>query len=166
VSEEESRAKQVEVLSRAHGDYLHALARKLCRGQFDAEDLVQEVLVKVLRAPLPAGVNERAWLGRVMHNQLIDWVRRRATRRESELVESAAAVDPGWWQRLTFERVDAMIARLPDDQRTVFEMFVLDGKSYDEIAARLGIAKATVGTRILRARQKLRDLLGEERGDG
>jgi RNA polymerase sigma-70 factor (ECF subfamily) len=47
-----------------------------------------------------------------------------------------------------------------------FELFAFEGRSYDDIAAALGIAKATVGTRILRARQKLRELLTMERGDG
>jgi len=165
--EEARRARQIEDLSRAHGDYLRALARKLCRGQFDADDLVQELIVKIFRSPVPAGANERAWLGRVMHNLFIDWVRRRDTRREVELVEHAAPAEvPPWWDGLSVERLTATLARLPHDQRATFELFVIDGKSYDEIAAALGIAKGTVGTRILRARQKLRELLMEDLRDG
>lgn len=149
----------------AHGDYLRALARKLCRSRTDADDLVQDVLVKVLRTPIPPCVNERAWLGRVMHNQFIDTLRRRQTRREEELVDAPVPVEPeAWWQTVSFDDVRAMVAQLPDEQRVTFEMFVIDGKSYDDIAEELAIAKATVGTRILRARQKLRLMLSSAGG--
>ncbi len=159
--EDARKTREIEQLTRAHRPYLEGLARKLCRGHFDAEDLVQEVLVSTLRSPIPTGADERAWLSRVMHNKFIDWVRRRATRREEELVDAAAPVaeEEAWWLALTAEHIRAELAQLPDEQRVTFEMFAFDGKSYDEIAAALGIAKATVGTRVLRARTKLRDLL-------
>jgi RNA polymerase sigma-70 factor (ECF subfamily) len=169
--EEARRARHVEALSRAHGDFLRALARKLCRSHFDPDDLVQDVLVKTLRSPIPDGADERAWLARVMHNLFIDWIRRRNARREDALTEAvtptpAAPEEKTWWQALTIDEVRATLARLPEEQRVTFEMFAFEGKSYDEIAAALGIAKATVGTRILRARMKIRDLLIAERGDG
>lgn len=46
-----------------------------------------------------------------------------------------------------------------------FELFSFEGRSYDAIAADLGIAKATVGSRILRVRDKLRALLSAEQTD-
>lgn len=133
--------------------------------------------------PIPDGVNERAWLSRVLHNQFIDKLRRRAARREEPLdspvdgpgvppAGSAAEGQRGyveeraWWQSLTLEEIRAKLVHLPEDQRVTFELFAFEGRSYDAIAVELGIAKATVGTRILRARQKLRDLLTLERGDG
>ncbi len=166
--EEARRTRSVETLTRAHRPYLQALARKLCRGHFDADDLVQEVLVKTMQAGIPEGADDRAWLSRVMHNLFIDWVRRRSTRREDELVDAPAPVaDEGaWWQALTAIEVRAELAQLPEDQRITFELFAFEGKSYDEIAAALGIAKATVGTRILRARVKIRDLLIARCGRG
>lgn len=164
------RRKTLEDLTREHRAYLESLARKLCRSQLDPDDLVQDLFEKTLRAsaPIPAGANERAWLSRVLHNLFIDKLRRRAARREDPL---DAPVEPphderAWWQTLTADEVRATLARLPEEQRMTFELFAFDGRSYDEIAATLGIAKATVGTRILRARQRLRDILTQERGDG
>lgn len=156
---------------RAHGEYLRGLARRLCRRHFDPDDLVQDLLEKTVRSPdaLPNGANERAWLSRVMHNLFIDRVRRAQTRREEPItVDPAAAVaeDPPWWDSLTGGQVRAQLVHLPDEQRETFELFAFENLSYDEIAARLNIAKATVGTRILRARTKLRDLLTREHGDG
>ena len=103
-----------------------------------------------------------------MHNLFIDWIRRRDARREDELkdVPVPAVAEEAWWLSLTAQDVLRVLEKLPDEQRTVFKMFTFDGKNYDEIAAAQGIAKATVGTRILRARLRIREILVEERGNG
>lgn len=167
--EDERRRRVLAELTRAHGGYLRGLAHRLCRSQLDPDDLVQDVLEKTLRAPVPEGANARAWLSRVLHNLFIDKLRRSHARREDLVPEPVdpAPVETGlWWETLTDEAVRAQLAKLPEEQRVTFELFTFDGKSYDDIAATLGIAKTTVGTRILRARQKLRELLIKERGDG
>lgn len=137
----------------------------MCRGQYDPDDLVQDTFLRTLRSPVPAGANERAWLSRVMQNLFIDAIRRHGARREDELGEVAAPIadDEAWWKALSADDVRAAVARLPDDQRIVFTMFAFENKSYIQIAAATGIAKATVGTRILRARQRIRELLMEGR---
>ena len=172
VSMQEARdRKRADELMRLHGEYLHGLAKRLCRSHFDPEDLVQDVLEKTVRSPdaSPVGANERAWMSRVMHNLFIDRCRRAKTRGEQPMEAEPVAVaseTEAWWQSLTGDHVRAQLARLPDDQRETFELFVFEHLSYDEIAARLKIAKATVGTRILRARTKLRELLTKEHGNG
>lgn len=162
---------RAEALRRDHGEYLQGLARRLCRANLDPDDLLQDVFEKTVRSPtsIPDGANERAWLSRVMHNLFIDKLRRKHARREEPMVgEVATSIDDDgpWWERLTAEEVRAQMARLPEEQRVTFELFAFDGKSYDEIAAALNIAKGTVGSRILRARTRLKELLTEERGDG
>lgn len=129
---------------------------------------MQDVLEKTLRSPVPDDANPRAWLSRVLHNLFIDKLRRNHARREDlvpEPVDASPAAESSWWEQLTEDAVRAQLAKVPEDQRVTFQLFTFDGKSYDEIAAALGIAKTTVGTRILRARQKLRELLIQERGD-
>lgn len=160
----------IDELTRQHRTYLHGLARKMCRNQLDPDDLVQDLFEKTMRsgASIPDGANERAWLSRVLHNLFIDKLRRRNARREDPLEEpfELPIEERAWWQTLSLDEIRATLARLPEDQRMTFELFAFDGRSYDQIAAKLGIAKATVGTRILRARQKLREILTTERGDG
>lgn len=157
-------------LLRRHRGFLEALARRKCRNQLDPEDLVQDVFERVMRTaqPIPDGANEQAWLSRVLHNLFIDKLRRRAARAEAALCEPVAIdiEQSMWWQALTEEEVRATVARLPDKQRVAFELFAYENRSYEEIAAELGVPKATVGTRILRARRKLRELLTVERGEG
>ncbi len=166
--EDARRRRELAELTRAHGSYLRGLAHRLCRSQLDPDDLVQDVLEKTLHSPVPADANPRAWLSRVLHNLFIDKLRRNHARREDlvpEPLPTSVAEESVWWESLTEDTVRAQLAKLPEDQRVTFELFTFDGKSYDDIAARLGIAKTTVGTRILRARQKLRELLIRERGD-
>lgn len=163
--------KRADELTRRHGEYLQGLARKLCRNQFDPDDLVQDLFEKTIRSPqaIPADANERAWLSRVLHNLFIDRLRRKNARREEPIDADPVAAttdERAWWESITAEDIRAQLARIPSEQRVTFELFAFEGRSYDEIAAQLGIAKATVGTRILRARVKLRQLLTEERRDG
>ena len=73
--------------------------------------------------------------------------------------------DRAWWESLTEESVRAQLQRLPVDQRRTFELFAFEGKTYDQIATQLGIAKATVGTRILRARLRIREVLVAAEGE-
>lgn len=162
---------RAEALRRDHGEYLQGLARRLCRTTLDPDDLVQDVFEKTVRSPaaIPPGANERAWLSRVMHNLFIDRLRRKHARREEPIVAEVAAGEAeehAWWESLTAAEVRGAVARLPDEQRVTFELFAFDGKSYDEIAAALSIAKGTVGSRIVRARTRLRELLTKERADG
>lgn len=159
--------QHVAHVMRCHGGYLRALARRLCRAQLDPDDLVQDVLERVLRTPIPAGANERAWLARVTHNLFIDQLRHRQVRREelrAELVAVVETDEPTWWAQVSEADLRAKIALVPDVLRVTFELFAFHGKSYEQIAAQLGIAKATVGTRILRARQRLRELFAEPSG--
>lgn len=146
---------------------LASLARRFAWTGLDADDLAQEVAEKLLRRPMPEAVRIQPWLARVMRNLAIDQLRRRRLRREERGAEPYAHDEPeaAWWEVLSDEDVRAQVARLPGEQRLVFELFAFEGRSYVEIAARLGIPKATVGTRILRARQRLRQLLTEAHGD-
>jgi RNA polymerase sigma-70 factor (ECF subfamily) len=155
---------------REYGAYLRGLARKLCRSQLDPEDLVKDVLERPLRAAIPAGADERAWLARAMHELFIDRLCRRQSQ-DGELAETLEYVrapheERPWWQGLTADGVRAQVARLPDEERAAFELLALGGASYRDIAARLGIAKDSVAERILRARRRLRTQLAEERGRG
>lgn len=168
--DEVRRRKTLDALLQVHRPYLNALARKLCQTQLDPDDLLQDLYEKLMTGRhLPERANERAWFGRVLHNLFIDKLRRKQTLREEVLEEPAIAApedDETWWQKLTLDQVRAGISRLPDELRRTFELFELERRSYDEIAATLGIAKNTVGTRISRARDRLRRILTEEHADG
>lgn len=150
-----------------HQDFLRGLARKLCRGNFDPDDLVQDVLLRTVANfdRLPADVNHAAWMARVMRNLFIDRVRARSAAPTPVDVEDvklpvAPAEAKEWWEELSAEDIRRAAVQLPEDLREAFERFAFHHQTYKEISAALGVPVATVGTRVLRARRRLRDLLG------
>lgn len=149
----------------AHCQFARHLARRLCRGHIDHEDLAQDAIERWLRAlpDLAPSGNHRGWLTIVLRNLFIDRLRTRGTRRElgtdcARLLAVDQEAAP-WWSELRACDVDRELARLPRDQRTTFRMFAFEGKSYDEIARALRITRSTVGTRLLRARSRLKEML-------
>ncbi len=161
--------RSFEAFVREHEPALHNTALRLCRNAADARDLVQDTLERGLRSfdRYRPGTNGRGWLLTILNNLFID--RCRSSTREpraAEGVEDLAAVvaapeppaEPGW-ATITPEQVEAAISQLGDEFRTVYQLHAIEQRSYAEIAAQLGVNKATVGTRLLRARRRLKELL-------
>lgn len=165
-----SRRRQVDELFRAHGDFLRRLAARLCRPPIDPEDLLQDVFERAVlhvHALVPE-MDHRGWLARVMRNLFIDQLRRRTAAPKHAALDDEApapAVDAReWWEGLDGDDIRARLAELPGELRQAFELFAFEGCSYADIATRLGIPKMTVGTRILRARRRLKQLFLAARG--
>jgi RNA polymerase sigma-70 factor (ECF subfamily) len=154
---------------RAIAQHLPALrtrASQLCRGHGDADDLVQDALLRAFRARAQTrDVGRlRGWLLTIVTNTFLDSLRRRKARPgEVELEIDVAAPSPDEddapWARIDLEDVRAAVDELPEDVRETYRMFALEGRDYSGISTALGVPKATVGTRILRARKRLRGLL-------
>jgi RNA polymerase sigma-70 factor (ECF subfamily) len=147
-----------------HQDALRTLAITLCKDDDAANDLVQDTLERALRRFRPGAIaNVRSWLFAILRNRFIDHCRSgqyRLTLLPANLLApvNAPATNPAW-ATITPEQLALAVRALDDEFRVVFELFEVEHRSYDEIAARLGIAKNTVGTRLVRARRKLRDAL-------
>lgn len=158
----------LERLTQEHHDFLFGLAHKLCRTYFDPEDLVQDTLLKTVEHfdRLPSGVNHRAWMTQVMKNLFFDQLRRRKGRSSLDPTHLPVLIpdEPPWWHDLDAKAVREAVARLPDELRETFDRFVFRGESYQTIAEALAVPKPTVGTRILRARRRIKALLIEKRG--
>jgi RNA polymerase sigma-70 factor, ECF subfamily len=132
-------------------------------------DLVQDVLLKAVANfdRLPPDVNHAAWMARVMRNLFIDRLRARSAQPPSQPLEiddaALSAPDPderAWWENLTAAEIRAALPQIPDELRRAFELFAFERRSYKDIAAIVGVPVATVGTRVLRARRRLRAILG------
>jgi RNA polymerase sigma-70 factor (ECF subfamily) len=150
---------------REHKVSLRALALRLCRNSADADDLVQDTLERALRRfdLLKPGSNVRSWLLMVLHHRFIDLCRLRARHPSATSLDghdaTALTEDAAPWDSITEEDVQAAVARLPDDLRDAYELRIHELRSYEEIGRILGIATMTVGTRLMRARRRLRELL-------
>lgn len=160
--------RRFDAMVASHLPALRGRAAQMCRGREDPDDIVQDALVRAFRArdQVRDGERVRGWLLAIVTNTFLDAVRRTRSRPERVSLEHEPAAPPvdeeAPWQGLGVEDVRAAVASLPDDVRETYRMFALEGRDYVAIAAALGIPKATVGTRILRARRRLRELLSEK----
>lgn len=126
----------------------------------DAEDAVQEVFLRLLTAKprFRDGEHEKAWLIRATLQRAGD-IRRAAARRDLPLEEAqqaAAAFDEGPSQLLS------AVQALPEKYSAVIHLYYYEGYSIKEIAKLLGLPAPTVGTRLSRGRERLRQMLKEE----
>ncbi len=142
--------------------------RRLVGNEPDARDLVQETLERALRTfhAFRPGTAVWAWLRTIMNSVWIDgWRRRQAAAKICSLPTiDMAAPEPEpapvrGSDEAILEQLPGAIARLPPIFRQVLELRLQENRSYGEIAEILGIPARTVGTRILRARRQLREIL-------
>ena len=153
---------------REHADRIYRLAFRLSGNRADAEDLTQETFVRVFRslAEYSPGTFE-GWLHRITTNLFLDMVRRRQRIRFDALPEDAperlASAEAGPERAYEENNLDPEIQQaldaLPPDFRAAVVLCDLEGLSYEEIAATLGIKVGTVRSRIHRGRVLLRDSL-------
>lgn len=157
-----------------HLDGLYAAALRLTRAQSDAEDLVQDTLLRAYRFydRFEAGTNFKAWLFKIQTNTFINRYRRTVREREvlegeqatpiGEGVMSRAAMrsltDPvGTAQRRLIAReIQCSLDRLPDEARLMIVLADVEGLSYREIADVVACPIGTVMSRLHRARKTLK----------
>ena len=152
-----------ETISRIVAAYSDMLLRLACTrlgSTADAEDAVQEAFMRLLTAR-PAfhdEEHEKAWLIRTTLQRASD-IRRRADRRAvplEEMIQEPAAPDsPG-------EELRSAVRALPENYGAVIHLYYYEGYSIKEIAKLLGLPAATVGTRLARGRERLRQMLKED----
>ena len=156
---------------REHSARVYRLAYRLSGNAQDAEDLTQETFVRVFRslADFSPGTFE-GWLHRITTNLFLDMVRRRARLRmeglpddtdrlpgggpDPEQVFSEAHLDPD---------LQSALDALAPEFRAAVVLCDVEGLSYEEIAATLGVKLGTVRSRIHRGRQALRAALESPR---
>ena len=143
----------------AHQPALYRLARRLTPTRDDALDLVQETFLKAAAHVdgVPAGErNEEAWLVRVLVNLQRDRWRRRSVRERHARARQAESPPrsedaPAVTSVIVWQALD----RLSPRRRAIVILRELDGRTTDDIAALLGIARVTVRWHLARARAQL-----------
>ncbi|WP_188584761.1 RNA polymerase sigma factor SigE [Gordonia jinhuaensis] len=154
-------------LVREHADRVYRLAFRLSGNQHDAEDLTQETFIRVFRSlsNYRPGTFE-GWLHRITTNLFLDMVRRRAKIRMEALPEDYDRVPgstPDPEQAYSDANLDpdlqAALDALAPEFRAAVVLCDIEGLSYEEIAATLGVKLGTVRSRIHRGRQAIRDHL-------
>jgi RNA polymerase sigma-70 factor (ECF subfamily) len=158
-----------EEVVREHGNRVYRLAYRLTGNAHDAEDLTQDVFVRVFRslADFTPGTFE-GWLHRITTNLFLDRMRRQQKIRFDALpddTERLAGREPSPEAVYAEARLDADIesalAALPPDFRAAVVLCDIEQLSYEEIAQTLGVKLGTVRSRISRGRAMLRQALAD-----
>ncbi len=163
-----------------HLDALYRTALRMTRNPSDAEDLVQDALVRAYRFydRFEPGTNFRAWLFKILTNTYINSYRRKQGRpQESSLddtedfflynqlsdeVGEVPDVENTVLDRLGADAIQRAIDQLPPQFRTTVQLADVEGLSYNEIAEATGVAKGTVMSRLFRGRRQLQRALWDQ----
>jgi len=175
-----SKARRFELLVQPHLEAMYRFAFRLAGQQQDAEDLVQDVVIKLYPRldELEAVEQLRPWLNRVLYRQFIDQIRRKnrqVDRPLTELVGTESQAD--WLDSLQSDSggpdiqleharlapvLDRVLATLTPDQRTLLLLHDVDGWRQEDVAEVLDIPLGTVKSRLHRCRAVLRKKLQRE----
>ena len=144
------------------------MAYRLTGNDADAQDLVQDVLLRVRRGLVtyrPGSLE--GWLSRITTNAFLDDVRRRRRRptvaladhADRTLVDEGTDPDTVLASTTLSKDIQAALLALPDEFRAAVVLCDVVGLAYDEIAEELGVPIGTVRSRIHRGRAQLREAL-------
>jgi RNA polymerase sigma-70 factor (ECF subfamily) len=147
---------------------LRRFAHALSRNSADADDLTQATVERALRsrAQWEPGTRLDSWLYRMMRNLWVDTIRSRGRREDLHApVEEAERIgeDPrsGIEAAIDLRRAMDAMQRLPDEQREIVALILIEGFGYRECSEILGLPIGTVSSRLVRGRNALLKMMGE-----
>ena len=143
-----------------YGDTVFRLAYSYLKNRADAEDVMQETLLKLYlaRKPFQSPEHERHWVVRVAVNECRHLLRTPWRRRTGPLEEAA---DTPVWDTPAQSELFRQVMALPPKYRAAVYLYYYEGCSVQETAAAMGANPSTVQTWLMRARGKLRLILQE-----
>lgn len=175
-----ARRSEFEETALVHLDALYGAACRLTRNSRDAEDLVQEALLRAYRFwdTFEKDSNCKAWLLRILTNTFINEYQRRKRSRQvldaataeqeatdgvlvHESAESQRSPENALMDRSVSDDVQRALEALPDDFRVAVVLCDIEGLSYKEIAEVMGTPVGTVMSRLFRGRKLLQASLKE-----
>lgn len=163
-----------------HMDALHNFALRLTTDVNDAEDLVQDTIVKAYRffSSYERGTNAKAWMFRILKNSFINNYRK-TSKKPSEVDYDEVAsyyesvrdertetsdLESLMFRELMDDDLSNALMRLPEDFRTVVLLCDVEGYTYEEIANMLDVPIGTIRSRLHRGRNLLKSELEEYAG--
>jgi RNA polymerase sigma-70 factor (ECF subfamily) len=174
MAEPTTAERQFDAEALPHLDALYRVALRLTGDPSQAEDLVQDTMLKAYRSwrQYRPGTNAKGWLLTILRNTFINDYRRRKLEpvaTDLELVEPHALyrnieeVDPegAFFSQIVDEKVLEAVDALPPEFREVLVLSDMEGMSYAEIAEALHIPVGTVKSRLFRGRRLLQAALYE-----
>jgi RNA polymerase sigma factor (sigma-70 family) len=174
-SDAADRARQFDELVRPQVAGLYAAAFRLVGNRADAEDLVQDLLVKLYpRTEELLGLRDlRQWLVKVLYRQFVDFTRQRSRRpqtlHDEEVLEAirdpAAGPEQVAADRDTSAWVISALAELPPEHRALVTLHMVSGHTLEELTTVFEVPLGTLKSRLHRAKATLKQRLGLDSGE-
>lgn len=156
-------------ISAGHEAQLHRVALRLSGNPEVAKDLVQETLVRALLrfAQFRAGTHAGTWLVAILTHLYFDYLKHQKVERKAEpqlMVPEAVEHDPTI-STVSDTALHVAVQALEPELREVIELCYLQQMRYRDAADVLNVPMGTIGTRLMRARTRLRELLTDAGGE-
>ena len=148
-----------EVEATPYFDEIHRAAVRLSGNEYQADDLMQEAMLKACRSWNTNVTNIRPWLFAILRNTFInEYHKQRIRPTQVKLQDGVGTTNPDFFDNIIDEEVLQAIDQLPDFLKDTFTLHV-DGFTYHEISDMLNVSIGTVKSRLFRARQSLQEKL-------
>ena len=170
----EGDASAFNQLMEMHERRMYAVALRMCANREDAQDCLQEAMLRVYRAigSFKGQSTFSTWLYRITMNTCLDELRRKKNKQSASLdnlldqgwapTDTAASPEKHALMREMRGQLVKSINELPEDMRAAIVLRDIQGFAYDEIAEMLETNVGTIKSRISRGREKLREILSKK----
>jgi RNA polymerase sigma-70 factor (ECF subfamily) len=155
---------------RRHSGAVFGLARRVTGNHGEAEDVTQEVFVRLWNQPDRFDADRgalRSYLLAQTHGRAVDLVRSRSSRTEREARDARRTASEGYdlerevWDLAVADQVAMAVAALPDDERMAIELAYFEGHTYREVASLLAQPEGTIKSRIRNGLRRMKRALSE-----
>lgn len=145
------------------GDHLFNFIRGKVASADDAQDIYQEVILKIMNKTnqLKKAESLKSWLFTIAKNQVIDFYRTKKPVVDPELLSVGALTEES--EVNTYSEMEeclyVFIDQLPDDYKTIITLSEIEGRSQKELAQSLGVNYVTLRSKVQRGREKIRKMI-------
>jgi RNA polymerase sigma-70 factor (ECF subfamily) len=166
-------ASKFRYLIKEHKNRIYSYALYTLHNRMDADDVTQEVLIRIWKNLGKFKMNSaRAWIMKTTHNLCIDYLRKRKSLEykhtfiddgAEDLLHDTTYGTPeiNTHHKIAFDKVQTAVEKLPENLKSSFLLYEINGLKYKEISEALGLPLNSVKVYILRARKMLQEELKE-----
>ncbi len=160
----EQLKKTYEMLVERYSDYVYNLTYYTLLNEEEARDLTQDIFLKIWKglANFRGNSSYKTWIYRITVNHINSYLRKKRIRRflSLEFLHEKNGFEPHVEMNTEKDHLEIAMEKLPEHMRTVLVLFYLENYDIKEIANILGVKEGTIKSRLSRARQALKEVMG------